>query len=238
MRVLFLLLLFLASVDIACAQQAPATNDKPNNAVVASDGVLEVPSGALHRLESSPKISYPFGATMYGIQGQVVLELTIAPDGKVEKVKVISGDPELADPTTRTVKKWQFAPYSVNDVPTRARTQYTFNFAFTDNVSNFKDESGQPAAQVGQGVSQGMLLHQVKPEYPPDARHNHISGTVKLRALIGKDGHIQNLRVLSGSRILAEAAYAAVVQWTYRPYKINGSPVEIDTVITVNYELR
>jgi len=91
--------------------------------------------------------------------------------------------------------------------------------------------------RVSQGVSQGLLIHQVKPSYPPLARQARIQGTVVLQAVIGKDGNIQNLKVVSGHPMLAPAALEAVKLWKYKPYYLNGEPVEVDTTINVNFTL-
>jgi protein TonB len=91
--------------------------------------------------------------------------------------------------------------------------------------------------RVSQGVSQGLLTHKVDPQYPPLAKQAHIQGTVVLHAVIGKDGHVQGLQVVSGHPMLSGAAISAVKQWRYKPYMLNGQPVEIDTNITVNFTL-
>jgi protein TonB len=91
--------------------------------------------------------------------------------------------------------------------------------------------------RVSQGVSEGLLVHQVRPVYPPLARAARIQGQVVLQANIGKDGSIQNLRLVSGHPMLAPAAIDAVKQWKYKPYFLNGEPVEVDTQITVNFTL-
>jgi|SwirhisoilCB2_FD_contig_121_340761_length_1620_multi_4_in_0_out_0_2 periplasmic protein TonB len=91
--------------------------------------------------------------------------------------------------------------------------------------------------RVSQGVSQGLLIHEVRPAYPPLARQARIQGAVVLQAVIGKDGAIQNLHVVSGHPMLTTAAIDAVKQWRYKPYFLNGEPVEVDTQITVNFTL-
>jgi len=58
-----------------------------------------------------------------------------------------------------------------------------------------------------------------------------------LAAIIGKDGTIQNLHVISGHPLLSQAALDAVKQWRYKPYVLNGEPVEVDTTIQVNFTL-
>ena len=91
--------------------------------------------------------------------------------------------------------------------------------------------------RVSQGVAQGLLIHQVKPNYPALARQARIQGQVVLQATISKDGTIQNLHMISGHPMLAPAAIDAVKQWRYKPYFLNGEPVEVETQITVNFTL-
>ena len=91
--------------------------------------------------------------------------------------------------------------------------------------------------RVSQGVSQGLLIRKVNPTYPPLARQARISGTVILRAVISKDGSIENLSLVSGHPMLAPAAIDAVKQWKYKPYLLNGEPVEVDTEVQVNFTL-
>jgi periplasmic protein TonB len=91
--------------------------------------------------------------------------------------------------------------------------------------------------RVSQGVTQGLLIRKVAPNYPPLARQARIQGTVLLQAQISKTGDIQNLQLISGHPMLAPAAIEAVKQWKYRPYILNGEPVEVDTQVTVNFTL-
>lgn len=91
--------------------------------------------------------------------------------------------------------------------------------------------------RVSQGVSEGLLLHKVMPQYPPLARQARIQGKVVLQAVISKDGTIQNLQVVSGHPMLTAAAINAVKQWKYKPYVLNGQPVEVETNITVDFTM-
>src|SRR3984885_6644697 len=91
--------------------------------------------------------------------------------------------------------------------------------------------------RVSQGVSQGLLIRKVQPNYPPLARQARIQGNVVLTAEISKDGSIENLRLVSGHPMLAPAAIEAVKQWKYKPYCLNGDRVEVETQITVNFTL-
>jgi periplasmic protein TonB len=91
--------------------------------------------------------------------------------------------------------------------------------------------------RVSQGVSAGLLVRRVNPSYPPLARQARIQGQVVLRAVISKDGSIENLTLVSGHPMLAPAAIDAVKQWKYKPYLLNGEPVEVDTEVLVNFTL-
>jgi len=86
-------------------------------------------------------------------------------------------------------------------------------------------------------VVEANLIHDVSPQYPPEAGRARIEGTVVLMALIGKDGSVEDVRVESGLPILAQAAIQAVKQWRYKPYLIDGEPVEVDSRITINFNL-
>jgi periplasmic protein TonB len=96
----------------------------------------------------------------------------------------------------------------------------------------------QQRVRVSQGVSRGLLLDRVEPTYPPVARAAHIQGVVVLAAIIGKDGNIQNLQVVSGHPLLAPAAIEAVKQWRYKPFLLNGQPLEVETTVNVVFQLR
>jgi protein TonB len=91
--------------------------------------------------------------------------------------------------------------------------------------------------KVSQGVMQANLIRQVKPVYPLLAKQARISGTVVLQAIINKDGLVENLTLKQGHPILAPAAIEAVKQWRYKPTLLNGEPVEVEVVISVNFTL-
>ncbi len=91
--------------------------------------------------------------------------------------------------------------------------------------------------RVGGAVQKARLLRQVQPQYPPLARQARIQGTVKLTAVIAKDGTIQELKVLNGHPLLIPAALQAVKQWRYKPTLLNGTAVEVVTQIDVNFTL-
>ncbi|MEK7752796.1 MAG: energy transducer TonB [Acidobacteriota bacterium] len=92
--------------------------------------------------------------------------------------------------------------------------------------------------RVGGNVQQAKLLNQPKPVYPPLAKQARIQGTVRFNAIIGRDGAIANLVVVSGHPLLVPSALEAVRQWKYQPTLLNGEPVEVVTQIDVNFTLQ
>jgi protein TonB len=87
-------------------------------------------------------------------------------------------------------------------------------------------------------IDPAMLIHRVEPEYPSLAKQLRREGRVELRALIGTDGTIQSLQIVSGDPLFLLSARDAVQQWRYKPTILNGQPVEIDTYVTVVYTLQ
>lgn len=106
------------------------------------------------------------------------------------------------------------------------------------------DQNGSNASSKGipnsvpAKVMQNQLITKVPPVYPPDAKKDRIQGKVVLKAVIGVDGHVENLKVVSGPNKLQQSSLDAVRQWVYKPYLVNGNPVEVTTEITVIYSLR
>lgn len=97
-----------------------------------------------------------------------------------------------------------------------------------------------PAVQrlrVSSGVLEGNLVNKVEPQYPQMAKIAHVQGYVVLQSLISKQGTVENLRAISGHPILLQAAMDAVRQWRYRPYILNGQPVEVESTITVRFHM-
>jgi periplasmic protein TonB len=87
-------------------------------------------------------------------------------------------------------------------------------------------------------LQQAMLVYRVEPKYPPLALQIRLEGTVRLHAIVGRDGVVRDLELLSGHALLAPAALEAVRQWRYRPTILNGEQVEVETYITVIFLLR
>jgi protein TonB len=104
------------------------------------------------------------------------------------------------------------------------------------NVPKFVPVTPQ-RVRISQGVTKGLLIHKEEPVYPTLARAARVQGDVVLSAVIDVNGQIQNLQLVSGHPMLVPAAIAAVKQWRYKPYLLNGQPVEVETTITVIFSL-
>lgn len=108
------------------------------------------------------------------------------------------------------------------------------------NLMDSASKTQAPVLQVmnvSQGVSQGLVIKKIAPSYPPNALRMHVEGAVQLLATISKTGDISSVKILSGDAGLARAAVDAVKQWKYKPYLLDGFPVEIQTQVTVTFKL-
>jgi TonB family protein len=106
-----------------------------------------------------------------------------------------------------------------------------------ENKTQDSSEATEKRLRVSGEVIAAKILSRIQPEYPDIARREHLQGTVRLHAVIAKDGTIRMLRVLTGYCSLAEAAIRAVRQWRYTPTLLEGNPVEVDTTIDVIFAL-
>jgi protein TonB len=86
-------------------------------------------------------------------------------------------------------------------------------------------------------VEQPQLLKRTSPVYPAFAKQAHIEGTVRMEALIDRQGRLRDIHVISGHPVLAQAALQAVKEWVYRPARLNGQVIEMNTQITLNFTL-
>ena len=163
------------------------------------------------------------------MNGNVVLQPNKIPD-HIQQVVDEGPPPQIGSPDG-------FVPGSTNTDGSGSRFMSSlFNTVHPSAVHPSLARPTKPIS-LSTGVSEGLLIHQVKPAYPPIAIAAHVQGEVILQAVIGKDGRIQNSHVISGHPMLINAAVSAVQQWRYRPYLLNGEPVEVETQIRVNFTI-
>ena len=207
---------------------------------------------------------YPPLARQARIQGTVVLDVVITKTGEVSKLQLISGHPMLAPAAIDAVKQWRYRPYEKDGVPVDVETTVQVNFRLAGNppvqgvvgdqpggappeeaaagqvgfCENSVDSSFPTRVRVSQGVMQGLLIFKQPPIYPEEARTAHIQGTVLMVMEISREGSVCRIALISGHPLLAPAAIDAVKQWKYRPYLLNGQPVEVETQAQVNFTLK
>ena len=216
----------------------------PSDAVRVSEAVMRA-----FRLNMVTP-DYPPAALEQRVSGPVVLSARISPSGDVESIRFLSGPPMLAQAAIEAVKQWKYKPYLLNGEAVKVETTVGLSFALVDQnglqgiVSEPPPNQDMPPRiaipqriRVSSGVSQGLLEHKVNPEYPPDAREQNIQGVVVLKVNIDKQGKVYAVELVSGHPLLAPAAMEAVRQWTYKPYLLNGIPVEVETQVRVNFML-
>lgn len=107
-------------------------------------------------------------------------------------------------------------------------------FAFTGLAAS---QAVPTRVRVSPDVAQGLIQSKVAPVYPPLAKQAHIQAPVNLKVQISKSGDVENVELISGHPMLYPAAIDAVKQWKYRPYLLNGEPVEVETKVIVNFTL-
>ena len=111
------------------------------------------------------------------------------------------------------------------------------NFGSLVNVPVTEPKLAAGKVKVSSGVAQGLLIHQVTPQYPLQARESGIHGTVVVDAIIAKDGSVRSVKAIKGNPLLVQSALEAVKQWRYKPYFLNGEPIDAETQISVNFNL-
>ena len=242
MRIFFLRIVTLVgalALSIYCSAQTTTQTTTPNPPSAAT----EKATGDSTEIEviKAVKAVYPNEAVAQNLQGQVVVRVTVSETGDVENPEIISGIPVFVKPAIEAAKQWKFKPFIQHGKPVKIATRIPFDFAFAENVKDVPptttDTDGTKRAQVPEGVLKGMLIHRVQPDYPDIAASHRVEGTVVLHAIIGKDGTIKNLKLVSGSDMLARSAIGAVEQWVYKPYLLMGEPVEVESQIVVNFQL-
>jgi TonB family protein len=112
------------------------------------------------------------------------------------------------------------------------------NAASAESDSNDSKPAPPSRIMVSAGVMAGNIVRKVPPIYPAAAKKANIQGAVVLKAVIGKDGTVEDLDVVSGPSELQQSSLDAVQQWIYKPFLLNGEPIEVETQINVIYRLQ
>jgi TonB family protein len=266
-RVVAWCLVLCVGTALAAQEPAPETKGEPTSQQSSSPQTRVVRAIRIARTPGpqGPGVKwvrpvYPEEARAAHIQGRVVLKVTISLEGEVEKADLLSGHPMLVAAAIDAVKQWRYRPDLLDGQPAERETEAIVEFSLESREGTGDADAATGAAsvapsemsgstpatphiatpqrvRVSQGVANALAVKKVTPEYPPEARKERIQGTVLMHAMIDKAGDIVELDLVTGHPILAPAAIDAVRQWQYRPYLLDGKPIEVDTQIMVNFTL-
>jgi TonB family protein len=202
------------------------------------------------------RITYQAPANAPAMPGRVAIAPMPGPsplDGKkVEHINIIGLPAEARADLLSRLPVHEGDAYSsdlgIKTLTTVRQFDEHLSYGFRDSNGSLTLQISTPGAYIeppsdpkritiGGNVQQAKLISQPRPVYPADAKAARVQGTVTLEALIGADGHVANLTVLSGDAMLVPSAMQAVSQWVYQQTLLNGVPVEVKTQIDVNYTL-
>jgi TonB family protein len=183
--------------------------------------------------------------------GLLSMYISVDRQGRVREAYPLNSDNAgLQDAARDQLLKWKLKPMVAKDVPVQVEAGLTFRFETTLAANATLPMAPVPSAvpafggtlsrpvQVSPGVLEGFLIDNPAPVYPPQAKQDHIQGEVVLALIVDKIGATNDIHVLtSPDRALTDSAIAAVSHWHYRPYQLNGSPIEVQSTVTVRFTL-
>jgi len=192
---------------------------------------------------------YPFDAVKDKLQGKVLVRAVISESGDIESAVPISGDPLLAKAAVDAAKEWKFRPYLRDGSRVKMAINIPFAFIIIDDPPNgtqlvtsadsfWRDVPRELiAVRASEKSGSNVVLHRVEPLYPVVAKASRVQGTVQLFVVIGKDGTVQNVGVISGPPLLQQSSVDAVRQWRYKPFLLDGQPIEVQTLVEARFAL-
>ncbi len=231
----------------------------PVQTVSAAPRVIRISGGvAAGNILTKVQPVYPPEAKAQGVSGRVVLHAIIGRDGTVQELSVVAGNELLQRAAMDAVRQWTYRPYLLNGNPVAVDTVINVNFNLagpasapltsatpvtqtmtngdTETIKVVNQTAAGPATgpvRVSGGVIAGNILTKVMPVYPEEARCKHVGGGVVVHVIIGKDGRVISADPVSGPDLLRKPYADAIKQWTYRPFLLDGQPVEVDTTVSL-----
>jgi len=223
-------------LESAGAPETQSTQAKPPGS--ASQGILVVAPGVLaENLVQKVKPIYPPEAKQRGMQGEVLLEVSISATGDVENIRVTKGHPVLVLPAIVAVKQWKYRPYLVKGVAVPVMSTVPVNFTLTDSGGGPGEKTESPLIRLNSDAMAANVIYRVDPVYPLEAKQKAVEGEVVFEVTINEQGEVSDVQVLSGNAMLVSAAYEAVRQWRYTPVLLNGDPIRAKSTLTIRFTL-
>ncbi len=212
-----LIQLLLIALSVLAFAQSPSQNDSRPNV----------------EWEKTVPPIYPPTAMNMGVSGLVRLQVDLDPNGNVQNAEVITGDPLLSDAAVAAVKQWKAKPTLANGSPVPSSVEVPVNFRLkppTQQLMLSQDAVLMP--------SEPKVLSAVPPEYPAQARIARLQGTVVIRILVGTDGKVKAVKLISGHPMLAPAAIHAIKMWKYGPLEINNQARQFEADVKISFALQ
>jgi len=191
--------------------------------------VAEVP-----KIKTSAPAKAPVVAAATDANDVTITKLSAPATPEPSQPLLVKNGPSAQAKTEAEVQEPEQAPVPTS-IATGASSTVLSGLVNTNALNVQK--APQQTLRLSQGVSQGLIIKKVSPVYPAQAVQMRLEGKVELQANISKSGSITSIKQLSGDGILGRAAVDAVRQWKYKPYFLNGEPIEIQTQITVDFKL-
>lgn len=171
---------------------------------------------------------YPQMAKIAKVEGDVVIKAYITKAGGIENLRAVSGHPILIQSAMDAVSHWKYKPFLLNGEPVAVETTVTVKYRLP---------SPPRKVRISSGVADSQKISGKDPDYPAEAKRQHIQGDVVLRVVIDEKGQVASLDVISGHPILVEAAIAAVKTWKYKPWVLNGEPVTVEAPVAIKFHM-
>jgi outer membrane biosynthesis protein TonB len=200
----------------------------PQEPTVAPQAPIRVPGDFMTALLQTSEMPASIKAD---VSGTIVLQVLIGKDGHVKQVSAVTGPDILRASYIDAVRQWTYKPYLVDGKPVEVET-------FIEISAKWGVPSFEKPIRVSGGVMAGTILTKGSGlVFPCEAIKQHVNGSVVMHVIIGKDGHIKDISAISGPELLRAAFMDTVRQWTYRPYLLNGTPVEVDTTVSMSVQM-
>lgn len=206
------------------------------------------------RLIKEVRPVYPGIAATQGLDGDVVLRVTIAKYGTVHDIKVVHGLPQLINSAVHAVSQWQYEPARANGVAVPVSVIVHVHFQFGDQnavpisppqaAQSMQSTVTKPslpplpagALRVSGRVMRQLVVTRIEPVYPAEAIPLDAKGDVLVVALVSQTGEVQEVQPISGPEMFRRAAIDAVKQWRFTPYLNEGQAVSVQTTVNLHFE--
>jgi TonB family protein len=222
--------------------ESRAVTESPSTETARSDSAPPKPVVVSPELLSKNLVHqvdpiYPPECKKLGIQGEVLLEVTINKKGEVENISVTKGHPLLVLSALVAVKQWKYRPYLMDAAAVPVISTISVNFSLQEAGTGTGKRTEPALIRLNSNAMAANVIYRVEPIYPPEAKEKGIAGEVVFEVTINEQGEVSDVQVLSGNAMLVSAAYEAVRQWRYTPVLLNGDPIHAKATVTIRFEL-